>query len=170
MNHYRCHWVYVIKTIVERDSDCVEFSPHNNPLPYNPSSENVIIVARKLSHALKDPAPQEPFSNIDDSQMVAIEKLLDIFSKVADNLHKISYPPQQQPVTKSAIIPHKVRPSMTKTIPSEQPNIIEEDDGKSSTSFQYNVHMYPSGPHIILPEVPVPPPRVHPSQHPRVDT
>ena len=37
MNHYRCHCVYVIKIREERESDCVEFSPHNTPLPYNSS-------------------------------------------------------------------------------------------------------------------------------------
>ena len=119
-----CHGVYVTKTRGEGDSDCVEFFPHNTLLPYNYSSENVIIAAHKLAHALKNPAPQAPISNIGDSQMVAIEQLSDIFSTVADNLRQIVYPPQQQPVTKFAIIPHKVRPTMTKPIPSEQPNII----------------------------------------------
>ena len=102
--------------------------------------------------------------------MVEIEKLSDIFSKVAYNLHQRSDPPQQQPVTKSASIPHKVRSTMTKLIPSEQPNIIQDDDGNSSTSFQQNVHMSPSCTHSILPEVPVLPPRVQPAQPPSVDT
>ena len=59
---------------------------------------------------------------------------------------------------------------MTKPLPSEQPNIIEDDDEKCSTSFQHNVHMFPSVPHIILPVFPVPPPRVQHAQPPRVDT
>ena len=75
--------------------------------------------------------------------MVVIEQLSDIFSKVADNLHQKVDPPQQQPVTKSAIIPHKVRPNFTKPIPSEHPNIIEDDVENSPTSFQWNVHMSP---------------------------
>ena len=160
MNHYSCHHVYVTKTRGERESYCVEFLPHNTPLPYNYFSENVIIAAHELAHALRNPAPQAPFSNIGNSQMAAIEKLSDIFSKVADNLHQRADPPQQRPVTKSAIIPHKVRPSMTKPIPSEQPNIIEDDNGNCSSSFQQKVHMPPSGSHIILPEVLIPPPRV----------
>ena len=68
------------------------------------------------------------------------------------------------------IIPHTVNHTLTKPIYSEQANIIEGDDGDSSRSFQRNVHMYPSGPHIILPDVPVPPPMVQPEQPPRVDT
>ena len=80
MNHYRFHHVYFTKTRVERDSDCVEFFPHNTPLPYNSSSENAIITARELAYALKNPAPQAQFSNIGDSQIVAIEQLYKIFS------------------------------------------------------------------------------------------
>ena len=102
--------------------------------------------------------------------MVAIEQLSDIFHKVADNLHQIADPPQQQPVTKSASIPHKMCPNMTKPITSEHSNIIEDEDGKCSSSFQQKVHISPSGTHITLPEVPVPPPRVQPAQPPRVDT
>ena len=67
------------------------------------------------------------------------------------------------------MVPHKVCPDTTKPIPSVQPNIIEYDDGKSSTSFQHNVHMSPSSPHIITPELPVPPPRVQPEQPPGVE-
>ena len=170
MEHYRCHRVYVTKTKGERDSECVEFYPHNTPLPYNSSSENFIIAAHELTHALHNPAPQTSFSNIGHSQIVAVEQISNIFSKVADNFCQIVDLPKKQPVTKSAIISHKVRPTLTKPIPSEQPNIIEYDDGNSPTSFQRNVHMSPSGPHIILQDVPVPPSRVQTAQPPRVDT
>ena len=98
MNHYMCHCLYVTKTRGERDSDYVEFSPYNTPLPYNYSLENVIIVAHELAHALKNPAPQAQFSNIRDSQMVTIEKLSDLLFKVADNLQQRADPPHHQPV------------------------------------------------------------------------
>ena len=58
---------------------------------------------------------------------------------------------------------------MTKPLPSEQPNIIEDYDENIPTSCQQNFHMSPSYPHIIIPEVPVPPPRVHPNQPTRVE-
>ena len=165
-----CHCVYVTKTRGEQDSDCIDFFPHNNPLPYISSSENVIIAGHILAHTLKNPSPQAPFSIIGDSQMVAIKQLSDIFSKVADKLHQRVDPPKQQTVTKSATIPHKVRSTMTKLITSEEPNITEDNDGKSPTSFYQNVLMYPSVTHSIHPEVPVTPPRVQPAQPPRVDT
>ena len=100
MEHYRCHCVYINKTIGGRDSYCVEFFTHNTPLPYNYSSESVIIAAHELAHALQNPAPQSPLSNIGDSQMVAIEQISGIFSKVSANLNQPLEPPQKQPVTK----------------------------------------------------------------------
>ena len=124
MNHYWCHHVHVTKKRGERDSDYVEFLPHNTPLHYNSSLENVIIVLHELSHALKKPAPQAPFSNIGDSQMVAIEKLSQIFSKVSDNVKKRAHPPQQKKVNKSTIVPQKVHPDRTKPLQSVQTNVI----------------------------------------------
>ena len=102
--------------------------------------------------------------------MVAIDQLWGIFSKVAYNLHQPLDPPQKQPVTKYAPLPHQVRPTRSKPIPSKRPNIIEDDDGKITPYLQRKVHISRSGPHIILPDVPVSPTNVRPVQHPRVYT
>ena len=126
MNNYWCHHVYVTKTRGERDSDCVDFFPHNTPLPYNYSLENAIIVARELAYALKKSTPKAPFSNIGDSQIVAIEKLSKIFTKADDNVKITADPPQQKPDPKAAIIIQKLHPGWTKYIPSVQPNVIED--------------------------------------------
>ena len=114
-------------------------------------SRSLIVAAHELAHALKNPAPQAQFPNIGDSQMVAVEQLSQIFSKVADNMNKRADPPQQQTVKKSAIVPQKVHPDRTKPLPSVQPNAIEDDEGKESTNFQHKVHMSPSVPIIIPP-------------------
>ena len=79
MEHYRCHSVYITKKRGDCDSECVELFPHNTPLPYNSSSKNVIIAAHELAHALHNPVPQAPFSNIGDSQMLEIDQFSDIF-------------------------------------------------------------------------------------------
>ena len=84
-------------------------------------------------------------------------------------MKKTSDPPQHKTVKKSAIVPQEVHPDWTKPLPSVQPNVIEYDDGKEPTNYQHKVHMSPSGPRIIPPEVPVPPPRVQTAQPPRVD-
>ena len=78
---------------------------HNTPLPYKSSSENTIIAAQELAYALKNPAPQEPFSNIGNSQLIAIEQHSKIFIKAADNGKRTADPPKQQAYHKAAGIP-----------------------------------------------------------------
>ena len=85
-------------------------------------------------------------------------------------MHQPLDPPQKHTVTKYTHLPHQVRPTWAKPILSERPNIIEDDYGNSPTYLQRNVHTSPSYQDIILPDVPVLPPRVHPAQPPRVDT
>ena len=94
VNHYRCHHVYVTKTRGERDSDCVEFFPHNTPLHYKSSAENAIIAARELAYALQNPAPQAPFSNMGEYQLAAIEQMSKIFTNAADYGKSMAEPPQ----------------------------------------------------------------------------
>ena len=168
MNHYRCHQVYATTTRVERDSDCVEFFPHNTPLPYKSSAENSIIAALELAFALKNPAPQSPFSNIGESQLVAIEQLSKIFIKAADDRKITADPPQLQSYHTASSIPKTLQPGQTKYIPPPQPNVIEDEEGLRPTIFQHNVQRSPSGPHVIPPEVPIPSPRVNTAQPPRV--
>ena len=71
---------------------------------------------------------------------------------------------------KSAIVPQKVNPYRKKRIPLLQPNVIEDDEGKEPTNYQHKVHMSPSDPSIIPPEVPIPPPRLKTVQPPSVET
>ena len=143
---------------------------HNTPFPYNFSSENIIIAAHELAHALHNPSPKASFYIIGDSQMVAIDQLSDIFPKVAANLHQPFEPPQKQPITKCAPLPHQVHPARTKHIPAERPNIIEYDDGKGNTYLHRDVYKSHSGPQIILSDVLASPQTVCPAQPPRVDT
>ena len=89
MNFYRCHHVYVT-------SDCVEFFPHNTPLPYKSSAENSIIAAQELAYALQKSAPQAKFSNIGKSQLVTIETLSKIFTKAAEDRKSTEDPTHKQ--------------------------------------------------------------------------
>ena len=102
--------------------------------------------------------------------MVEIDQLSGIFFNVEPNLHQLVDPPKIQPVTKYAPLLHQVHPTWAKHIPSERPNIIEDFDGNSPTDIRQNVHISPSGPHIIIPDAPISPPRVRPAQPPRVET
>ena len=67
------------------------------------------------------------------------------------------------------MVPQKVHTDRTKPLPSLQPNVIEDDEGKESTNFQHKVHMSPSVPIIIPHEAHVPPPSVQTAQPPKLD-
>ena len=151
------------------DSKCVEFFLHNTPLPYKSSSENAIITARELAYALQNSEPQAPFSNIGESQLVAIETLSKIFTEVADDGKITKDPPCKQADHTSASIPQTPHPGRPEYTPTQQPNVIEDEEGVRPENFQHNIHKSPSGPHTIPSEVPSPSPRVNTFQPPRVD-
>ena len=127
-------------------------------------------MARELAYALQNPAPQAPFSNIGEYQLVVIEQLSKIFTNAADDGKSTADPPQQQAEQIDAGITQTLQPGRTKYTPPPQPNVIEDEEGKKPTNFHHKVHRSPSGPHIIPPEVPIPSPRVNTAQPPRVDT
>ena len=94
----------------------LSFFSHNTPLPYKSSAENDIIAARGFAYALDNPSPQAPFSNIGDSQLVAIEQFSKIFTKAAENVKISVDPPQHQSEQTAANIPKKLHPGWTKCI------------------------------------------------------
>ena len=79
-NHYRCHTVYANHTAHERVPETVEFFPHYGKMLYRSSTENTTIAARELTHALQNPTPATPFSNIGEKQIEALHQLAEIFS------------------------------------------------------------------------------------------
>ena len=108
-------------------------------------------------------------SNTRDFQIFAIEQLSKIFTKADDNLKSTTDHPQQQAEKTAASVPRKLHPGWTKYIASVHPNVIEDEEGKEPTNYQHKVHIYPPGPRIIPPEVPIPPPRVNTALPPSLD-
>ena len=95
-NHYRCHIVYENHTAYQRVTDTVEFFPHYGKIPYRSSTENETIAARELTHALQNPTPASPLSNIGDKQMEALHQLAKLFQqavKKSDNTSNSVAPP-----------------------------------------------------------------------------
>ena len=140
MNHYCCNHVYVTKTRGEGNSDCVEFFPHNTPLPYKSSAENAIMAAQELAYALQNPSPQEPFSNIGESQLVVIETKSKIFTKAANDGKSTTDPPNKQADHTASIIPQTQQTGWTEYTSTPQPNFIEDEEGLIPANFQHKVH------------------------------
>ena len=73
--------MYANHTAREQVADTVEFFPHYGKMPYRSSTENATINARELTHALQNPTPTSPFSNIGDKQMEALHQLAELFNR-----------------------------------------------------------------------------------------
>ena len=146
-------------------------------MPYRSSTENGTISARELTHALQNPTPASPFSNIRYKQMEALHQLAKLF---------------QQAVTKIENTPNSVAPpniTQTRQDPQAQiqtatqkhnahphrPNIIEDDNSNQPQKLAHKdqplgLFLPPqrntSTPHHIPPDYAISP-RMTPS--PRVE-
>ena len=81
MEHYRCHTVYVDKTISEHIADTVEFPPEHNKIPGVSNQESATNAALDLIEYIPYQAPTAPFASIGDSKLQSISKLSDILKK-----------------------------------------------------------------------------------------
>ena len=75
---------------------------------------------------MQNPELHAPFSNIRESQLIAIEQLSKIFAKAADDGKSMADPPQQQADHTAAGIVKTLHPGQTKYIPPPHPNAIED--------------------------------------------
>ena len=81
-------------------------------MPYILLTEHTTIAARELTHALQNPTPASPFSNIGDKKMEALHQLAKLF---------------QRAVTKSGNTPNSVAPpNITQTRQGPQAQIQTE--------------------------------------------
>ena len=98
---------------------------------YRFSTENATIAALKLTHALQNPTPSSPLSNIGEKQMEALHQLAKLFQQsrtTNENTSNFVALPnmtqtQQEPQAKipTATPKHDAHPHC--------PNIIEDDNG-----------------------------------------
>ena len=130
---------------------------------------NFIIPACDLAYSLKNPAPQAPFSNIGDSQIVVIEKLSNIFLtrpimwRAQQTLHNGNQWKNPLLYLRECILgwlnlflqysPMSLNMKMVRNLQIIWP----------SSTFP------PSGPSIIPPELPIQSPSMNTTQPPRVE-
>ena len=77
--HYRCYQIYIPKTHGTRMCDTVEFFPTHCKLPNVSAHDAAIYAANDLIMALTKPQPPNSFLSIGDEQIVALQKLANIF-------------------------------------------------------------------------------------------
>jgi hypothetical protein len=107
-HHYRCYQIYSIETGAERTTDTLSWFPKHVRMPQTSSADAATSAARDLIHALRNPAPATPFSQLDNTELSALDRLAAIF--------------HQQTVSKDASLP-RVEANKQATVDKSKPDI-----------------------------------------------
>ena len=54
-------------------------------MPSNSSTDRILQAATQLTHAINNPSPPTPFEHVGDAEIVALNKLAEIFNKKAQH-------------------------------------------------------------------------------------
>jgi hypothetical protein len=79
MHHYRCQNVYIPTTASEHIVDTLEFFPHNYQMPQLSSTDRLLMEAKDITDALRNPHPEVPFASVGDDTIAAPMDLAAIF-------------------------------------------------------------------------------------------
>jgi hypothetical protein len=79
MHHYRCQNVYITTTASERIVDTLEYFPHNYQMPQLSSTDRLLMAAKDMTDAFRNPHPDVPFASVGDDTIAALADLVEIF-------------------------------------------------------------------------------------------
>jgi hypothetical protein len=79
MHHCRCQNVYISATASKRIVDTLKFFPHNYQMPQLSSTDRLLMAAKDMTDALKNPHPEVPFARVGDDTISALADLAEIF-------------------------------------------------------------------------------------------
>ena len=101
--HHQCHKVLVKKTKGMRVPPKVKFHPEKHCMPTDSSTDRISQAAKQLTHALQNPAPSTPFEHVGNDEVVALNKLADIFQHKAETSPNKDTPEQRVPVPEQRV-------------------------------------------------------------------
>jgi hypothetical protein len=79
MHHYRCQNVYISTTASERIVDTLQLFPHNYQMPQLSSTDRLLMAARDMMDAFRNPHPDVPFASVGDDTIAALADLATMF-------------------------------------------------------------------------------------------
>jgi hypothetical protein len=157
MYHYWCQNVYISTTASERIVDTLEFFTNNYQIPKLSSTDRLLMAAKDMTYAFRNPHPDVPFASVGDDTIAALADLAAIF--------KLKLQQAPSPATQAS--PPKVgqRPSLA---PSETHILNSPMPNRRQTRSETTIHTQD------IPNVPLPPrvviPRSLRHSPPRVPT
>jgi hypothetical protein len=79
MYHYRCQNVYISITASERIVDTLEYFSHNYQMPQLSSTDRLLMAAKDMTYAFRNPHLDVPFTSVGDDTITALADLAAIF-------------------------------------------------------------------------------------------
>jgi hypothetical protein len=79
MHHYPCQNVYISTTASERIVKNLEFFPHHYQMPQLSSTDRLLMAAKDMMDAFRNPHPDVPFASVGDDTIAALADLAAIF-------------------------------------------------------------------------------------------
>jgi hypothetical protein len=137
MHHYRCQNVYISTTASERIVDTLEYFPHNYQMPQLSSTDRLLMAAKDMTDAFRNPHPDAPFASVGDDTIAALSDLAAIF--------KLKLQQAPSPATQAS--PAKVVPRPSH-IPSSSQILNSPMPTSRQTRSQTTIHTQdiPNGP------------------------
>jgi hypothetical protein len=118
-HHYRCQNVYIMTTAIERIVDTLEYFPHNYQMPQLSSTDRLLMAAKDMTDAFRNPHPDVPFASVGDDTITALADLAAIFKL---KLQQALSPATQASHPKVVQRPSHI-PSSTQILNSPMPNM-----------------------------------------------
>jgi hypothetical protein len=155
MHHYRCQNVYISTTASERIVDTLELFPHNYQMPQLSSTDRLIVAAKDMKDALKNPHPEVPFTHVGDDTISALTDLAAIFK-----LKLRQTPPPAPQAAPPQVFQHpSLAPSSNQILNSPMP--IPRQTRLRTTIHTQDIPNVPLPPRVVTPRtIRQPPPRV----------
>jgi hypothetical protein len=155
MHHYRCQNVYISTTASDRIVDTLEFFPHNYQIPQLSSANRLLMAAKDMTDAFRNPHPDVPFASVGDDTIQALTDLATIF--------KLKLQQAPSPATQAGhakVVPRSsLIPSSTQILNSPTPN--RRQTRSQTTVHTQNIPNVPLPPRVVTPGTLSPsPPRV----------
>jgi hypothetical protein len=79
MHHYRCQNVYISTRASDRIVDTLEYFPRTYQMPKLSSTDRLLMAAKDMTDAFRNPHPDAPFASVGDDTITALADLAEIF-------------------------------------------------------------------------------------------
>jgi hypothetical protein len=145
MHHYRCQNVYISTTARERIVDTLEYFPHNYQMPQLSTTDRLLMAAKDMTGAFRNPHPAFPFASVGDDTIEALADLASIF-----RLKLQQAPPLATPASPAKVVPlSSLIPPSTQILNSPMPN--RRQTRSQTTIYTQDIPKVPLPPRVVTP-------------------